>query len=256
MLEPKTGDVAEPMPEVRQIQAPSIGDGLRNQFHAVCVAHGSVLESGFDLTLEFTLTNPVSSHANPAQMTPTDLTPTSPIPNANALPIRLEFAGLASRLLRRTRPMDGFAGEYVARFFPRSSPDAGTQRVGTLTGLWQPSEEFIPVKPTWSVTGKVVRLDRADHLAVVRVFSRHKRQPPFTFAATANLDLLKSVEDAWYVNMTGTIEEDRFILESISEVKGLLVPEIWRDWKSPGREVLARQIVNQKVRPESSPTES
>lgn len=247
ILEPKIGDVAELTLETRQTQMPSIGEGLRNQFHAVCVAHGSVLESGFDLTLDFTLTHF-------AQMTPTDLTLTSPIPNANVLPIRLEFAGLASRLLRRTRPMDGFAGEYVARFFSRSSPDAGTQRVGTLTGLWQPSEEFIPVKPTWSVTGKVVRLDRADHLAVVRVFSRHKRQPPFTFTASASLDLLKSVEDAWYVNMIGTIEADRFILESISEVKGLLVPEIWRDWKSPGREVLARQIVNQTVQnPQTDP---
>jgi hypothetical protein len=194
------------MNETAQAHLPIFDPRLTNRFHAVCVARGITFESGFNQTLDFYL------NAN------------------NSKPVRLQFHDPRANRVQKKRPSEGFTGEYVARYYPRSHSRGGTQLIGCLVNLLTPQIPA-PENPRWSVTGKVVRLDRADRLAIVRVYRNSKLLEPFTFTARTSLELIKPVEDAWYVHMTGTIIDDHHELETIEPVEGLRVPGFWRSWR-------------------------
>jgi hypothetical protein len=84
----------------------------------------------------------------------------------------------------------------------------------------------------WSVAGKVVRLDRAAHVAVVRVYPERAKLEPFVIAARATLEQLSIVEDETFIHMRGTLDGDTLVAEHF-ERAALRVPARWADWKPP-----------------------
>jgi hypothetical protein len=84
----------------------------------------------------------------------------------------------------------------------------------------------------FSAAGKVLRLDRAEHTALIRVFPQRKDVQPFAISARAGLELLNGVEDAKSIRMRGVLREGVLIAQHLEPIE-LLIPEIWRNWIPP-----------------------
>jgi hypothetical protein len=102
-------------------------------------------------------------------------------------------------------------------------------RVPKLVPL-APDLEFS--QPTWGAAGKVVRLDRDDGLAVIRVYPKTGLVLPFVIAAIASLEQLSSVEKAQGLRLRGTLR-DRHLIATHLEPLDLAVPSHWKSWQPP-----------------------
>ncbi len=105
-------------------------------------------------------------------------------------------------------------------------------------------------------TGKVVRLDRAEKRAVVRIFPMAwKSGEPFVVGANATLEQLDLVEDANYVHVEGRIDGAGGLIAEQLERVVLRVPDRWREWKPPHkRQEIRGPSVETSAEPNSAPS--
>jgi hypothetical protein len=102
-------------------------------------------------------------------------------------------------------------------------------RVPKLVPL-TPDLEFS--QPTWGAAGKVVRLDRDEGLAVIRVYPKTGLVLPFVIAAIASLEQLSSVKQAPGLRLRGTLRNHHLIATHL-EPLDLAVPGHWKSWQPP-----------------------
>ncbi len=96
----------------------------------------------------------------------------------------------------------------------------------------------------WSAAGKVLRLDRAERIVIIRVYPRTKGFEPFVISAKTTLELLNLVQDAWYVHMTGVVEQGYLIAQNLEPMR-LDIPSVWKDWIPPSkRKVILENTLN------------
>ena len=132
-----------------------------------------------------------------------------------------------------------------------ASPEA--LRLGTaLSGRWRLTAHFRtrldgslvnPVKMVnlrlprendnetiWSASGQVVRLEQTSRLAVLRVYPERAKLEPFIVTAEASFEQLAHLEDAYSVQMRGTLRGDVLVAQELKRV-ALTVPARWAAWK-------------------------
>jgi hypothetical protein len=102
-------------------------------------------------------------------------------------------------------------------------------RVPKLVPL-TPDLEF--AQPTWGAAGKVIRLDRNEGLAVIRVYPKTGLVLPFVIAAIASLEQLSSVEHAQALRLRGTLRRQHLIATHLESLD-LAVPGHWKSWQPP-----------------------
>ena len=98
--------------------------------------------------------------------------------------------------------------------------------------LVQFTPDLESAQPTWGAAGKVVRLDRDEGLAVIRVYPKTGLVMPFVIAAIASLEQLSSVEHAQGLRLRGTLR-DRHLIATHLEPLDLAVPAHWKSWQPP-----------------------
>jgi hypothetical protein len=82
----------------------------------------------------------------------------------------------------------------------------------------------------WSALGTVIRMDRVHGLAIIRVYPQTKAREPYAVAALISLELLKTVEDFYAVQMSGVVRNGVLVAEQIQKVH-LTIPTVWQFWK-------------------------
>jgi hypothetical protein len=87
-------------------------------------------------------------------------------------------------------------------------------------------------QPTWGAAGKVVRLDRDEGLAIIRVYPKTGLVLPFVIAAIASLEQLSSVQHAQGLRLRGTLQNQHLIATHL-EPLDLAVPGHWKSWQPP-----------------------
>jgi hypothetical protein len=87
-------------------------------------------------------------------------------------------------------------------------------------------------QPTWGAAGMVIRLDRDNGLAAIRVYPKTGLVMPFVIAAIANLEQLLSVEHPQGLRLRGTLR-DRHLIATHLEPLDLAVPSHWKSWQPP-----------------------
>lgn len=86
----------------------------------------------------------------------------------------------------------------------------------------------------WSAAGKVIRLDRAEKLVLLRIYPMDKHTEPFVVSAKTTLELLNLVEDARYLHMTGVLEHGYLIAQNLEPMR-LEIPDHWKKWIPPAK---------------------
>jgi hypothetical protein len=87
-------------------------------------------------------------------------------------------------------------------------------------------------QPTWGAAGKIVRLDRDEGLAVIRVYPKTGLVLPFVIAAIASLEQLSRIEHAQALRLRGTLRHQHLIATHL-EPLDLTVPGHWKSWQPP-----------------------
>jgi hypothetical protein len=98
--------------------------------------------------------------------------------------------------------------------------------------LVQFTPDLETAQPTWGAAGKVIRLDRDNGLAVIRVYPKTGLVLPFVIAAFASLEQLSNVEQARGLRLRGTLR-DRHLIATHLEPLELAVPGHWKSWRPP-----------------------
>lgn len=125
-------------------------------------------------------------------------------------------------------------GRYSVHLHLRTHGQGFLSREMELVAIKPLAPDAPALEPEFELIGKVVRLDRAEGLVIVRVFPQRTDIEPFAVSAVASLEVLDLGEDAWYVKVDGIVRGSRLVAGAISRVE-LVVPEHWKDWKTPQR---------------------
>jgi hypothetical protein len=124
-------------------------------------------------------------------------------------------------------------GSWRATIYGKTLPD---QRLITLQlARLVPLENAIDLNGSdtfWSAAGKVLRLDRAEKMVLLRIYPSDKKTQPFVISAKTTLELLNLVEDARYLQMTGVLEQGFLIAQNL-ELIHLEIPVHWKGWIPP-----------------------
>ncbi len=152
---------------------------------------------------------------------------------------------------RNTHPEQSsiqLSGTWRATLYGKTFKD---QRLANLTlARVMPLENAVDLNGAdtfWSAAGKVLRLDRAEKLVLLRVYPPdNKKIEPFVVSAKTTLDLLNLVEDARYLHMTGVLEHGFLIAQNLKPMR-LEIPEHWKKWIPPMKRkvILEENLTNE-----------
>jgi hypothetical protein len=137
-------------------------------------------------------------------------------------------------------------GRYSVHLHLRTHGQGFLSREMELVALKPLAPDAPALEPEFELIGKVVRLDRVEGLVIVRVFPQRTDIEPFAVSAVASLEVLDSGEDAWSVKVDGIVRGSRLIARAISRVE-LIVPEHWRDWKTPQRRAAEEELKRHSI---------
>ncbi len=151
------------------------------------------------------------------------------------------------------QPLIKLSGSWRATLYAKTLPN---QRLTKLQlARIVPLENAADLNGTdtfWSAAGKVLRLDRAEKLVLLRIYPSDKRTEPFVVSAKTTLELLNLVEDARYLQMTGVLEYGYLIAQNLEPMR-LDIPEHWKKWIPPAkRKTILEDTSSREDTPEST----
>jgi hypothetical protein len=208
-----------PMPVITTtpIQAPKVNESSASRGLFIPRAHHFFVKA--DITIRPSTSNPMVElefHSGGTSM-------------ARVLP--LVFKDWRRR--RPDQPLPDLGGSWRVTLYGRTSREQ--QLLHPRLARLIPMEEAIDLEGEasfWSAAGKVLRLDRAEHTALIRVFPQRKDVEPFAISARASLEFLNQVEDAKYIRMRGVLQNRVLIAQHLESIE-LPIPEIWQGWIPP-----------------------
>ncbi|MEY4531970.1 MAG: hypothetical protein RLZZ156_2693, partial [Deinococcota bacterium] len=131
------------------------------------------------------------------------------------------------------QPLIQLSGSWRVTLYGKTFND---QRLSNLTLVRVvPLENAIDlngVDTFWSAAGKVLRLDRAEKLVLLRIYPMDTKTEPFVVSAKTTLELLNLVEDARYLQMSGVLEQGYLIAQNLEPMR-LEIPDHWKKWIPP-----------------------
>jgi hypothetical protein len=86
----------------------------------------------------------------------------------------------------------------------------------------------------WSAAGKVLCLDRAEKMVLLRIYPMNTKKEPFVVSAKTTLELLNLVEDARYLKMAGVLEHGYLIAQNLEPMR-IEIPDHWKKWIPPAK---------------------
>jgi hypothetical protein len=127
---------------------------------------------------------------------------------------------------------EGFGGTHRVRLYPRTTKDGRLEPNVGVARVLKPGAN-LEAPDGFTFCGKVVRLDRAEGLAILRIFPNRPGLEPFVVSCQASLEVMNAGVDAFSVKMTGRIGENlRLVAETLEPVH-LPTPDAFKDWVPP-----------------------
>jgi hypothetical protein len=128
---------------------------------------------------------------------------------------------------------EGLEGRFRVRLFLRTTKDGRLMERVSVAKVLTNAGHDLASPDEFVMVGKVVRLDRAEGLALVRVFPPSAQLEPFVVCCRASLAVMDAGEDAFSVRISGYIGRDLSLRADMLEPVKLTVPERFKDWVPP-----------------------